>query len=65
MAAPNAEPIGSDTASRAQHHGDFDDDQATVRATLARILGQPSAAANGFQFHRSLSSFRDRRKQLV
>jgi len=65
VAAPNAQPVGSEAASRAQHHGDFDDDQATVRATLARILGRPSTADAGLRFHRSVSSLRDRRRQLV
>lgn len=38
---PNTEPVGSVKASASAHHGDFDDDEATVRATLARVLGQP------------------------
>jgi len=37
--APNDATPGSPTASGARHHGDFDDDPATVRATLACILG--------------------------
>lgn len=41
--APNLEDIGSPRASRAQHHGDFDNDQATLRATLAHILGSDKA----------------------
>ena len=61
--APNPDAPGSDTASRATHHGDFDDDRPTVRATLARIVGrrtQPDA----FRFHRSGRALRDRRMQL-
>ena len=42
--APNNAPGNSSTASRAMHHGDFDDDTATVKATMARILGKAKAA---------------------
>lgn len=41
--APNLEAVGSPRASRAQHHGDFDNDPATLRATLAHILGSDKA----------------------
>jgi len=37
--SPNNLPTGEAFASTARHHGDFDDDQATVQSTLARILG--------------------------
>jgi hypothetical protein len=37
---PNNEPNGSSKASNARHHGDFDNDDATLRALLARLLGQ-------------------------
>ena len=37
--APNDAPEGSAVASRAKHHGDFDDDKPTLAATLARVLG--------------------------
>jgi hypothetical protein len=42
--APNNEPLGSDGASRSTSHGGFDDDEATLRATIARITGAPSAS---------------------
>ncbi|HTS23668.1 MAG TPA: C1 family peptidase [Casimicrobiaceae bacterium] len=42
--APNREGEGSPSASRAKHHGDFDDDKTTVLATLARVLGRRSAS---------------------
>ncbi|CAN5459872.1 C1 family peptidase [soil metagenome] len=42
--APNNAPDTSSIASRATHHGDFDDDKATVQASMARILGKPTAA---------------------
>jgi hypothetical protein len=37
---------GDRDSSEAKHHPDFDDDRATVLATLARILGNASAAAD-------------------
>ena len=37
----NVKPRKSSSASR--HHGDFDDDEKTVTATLARILGSGPA----------------------
>jgi hypothetical protein len=58
--APNDEVVGSDKASKAQHHGDFDDDGATVKGTLARVLNAASNKAT-VQFHRSASSLRERR----
>lgn len=62
--APNTRPIGSKLASTAQHHGDFDDDLATVRATLARILEQTQTKAD-FDFHRSASTMRAARIHLM
>jgi hypothetical protein len=60
--APNDEAVGSSTASKAQHHGDFDDDGPTVRGTLARILNKASLTTTAaLKFHRSASSLRDRR----
>lgn len=58
--APNTQPVGSADASRARHHGDFDDDEATVRATLARILDAPRTGA-GLTFRRSAGGLRNRR----
>jgi hypothetical protein len=43
--APNNDPDGSTTASKARHHGDFDDDEATVRSTFARILSAVAGKA--------------------
>lgn len=42
--SPNNEPETSLRASAARHHGDFDDDPATVRSTFARLV-QPGVAA--------------------
>ncbi|MDB5318771.1 MAG: peptidase [Phycisphaerales bacterium] len=38
--SPNNEPVGSVDASRSTSHGGFDDDEATLKATFARIAGQ-------------------------
>ncbi|MGE3165902.1 MAG: C1 family peptidase [Planctomycetota bacterium] len=63
--APNTAPVGTPEASQAQHHGDFDDDEPTVKAALARILGSSSAGANvEFAFEPSASSLCDRRREL-
>ena len=68
--APNADPAGSITASTAAHHGDFDDDPATVKSTLARMLGAAAQgpakgrADPGIEFHRSASRLRERRAVL-
>ena len=59
--APNNEKPGSLDASAATHHGDFDDDDATVRATLARILGTASLDGK-LSFARSASASRDLRQ---
>lgn len=45
--APNDVPAGSPIASGARHHGDFDDDIATVTATFSRITGAMPAPAKG------------------
>jgi len=59
--SPNDQRVGSTKASKARHHGDFDDDEATVKATLARILEVGSVASVDFKFHRSASSLRSKR----
>ncbi len=53
----------SPNASHARHHGDFDDDQATVLATLARILDAGSVDA-AIEFASSASALSDRRRAL-
>jgi hypothetical protein len=62
--SPNAMPTGEQGASRATAHGAFDDDAATLKATLARILDQAGVAA-GFERHRSESANRDVRRALT
>jgi Papain family cysteine protease len=61
---------GAQPRSRAQHHGDFDDDSATVQSTFGRILagggkGKVSTAKMpAIRFGRSASTLRDLRLQL-
>jgi hypothetical protein len=62
--APNDAASGNAGASRARHHGDFDDDATTLKATLARIVGS-AAAPKEVTIHRSASWQRARRGQLV
>jgi hypothetical protein len=64
VVSPNTEKVGSEGASRSMHHGDFDDDDATVRATFARILPKTKQRAGSIRFVRSASSLRESRKQL-
>lgn len=69
--APNNEAEGLVGSSGARHHGDFDDDPQTVKATLAYMLNgsagrtavAPAASAK-LQFQRSGSSMRSRREML-
>ncbi|MES2742616.1 MAG: C1 family peptidase [Pseudomonadota bacterium] len=37
--SPNTEPVGGAGAAQAAHHGSFDEDDATLKATIARITG--------------------------
>jgi len=62
--SPNAVPEGRTGAARATTHGGFDDDGATLRATLARILGE-SAGKVEFAHHRSESAQRGRRHAIM
>lgn len=62
--APNDRPAGAPDASRAARHGDFDDDAATVRATLARILGAGPGEGE-VVFDRTAAGRRDRRAELA
>jgi len=69
--SPNSNPEGSITASRSAHHNDFDDDSATLKATLARITGAPPVPAGApvtasmqFDFHSSSSSLRGKREAI-
>jgi len=66
ITAPNNEPQGSPMASSARHHGDFDNDQHTVLATLARIVGSATAAEKPvtLKFSQTKGGMRARRKEL-
>ena len=59
--APNTEDTGSPDASGASHHGDFDDDPATVKATLARVLDRKTGGAAEFSFRRTAAGLRQHR----
>jgi hypothetical protein len=51
-------------ASESKQHGAFDDDQATVKSALARILNIDSHQVE-LNFRRSASSLRSRREHLL
>jgi hypothetical protein len=61
--APNNAPVNSRWASAARCHGDFDDDEATIRSTLVRIL-QSWERVPDFEFKRSEDSLQQKRVQL-
>jgi hypothetical protein len=62
--SPNTLTEGASTdAAHARHHGDFDDDKATVLSTLMRITGA-SAAGAAIEFSTSTSALGDRRRQV-
>lgn len=60
---PNNESGTPTHYSTARQHGDFDDDEATLKATLARILGSKKIEAQ-FAFNRSAPSLRNWRDKL-
>jgi hypothetical protein len=61
--APNTEAKGSVSRSTCSSHGGFDDDEATVNATLGRIL-QNNEQVSGFTFKRSAASLKEQREVL-
>lgn len=61
--SPNMEQEDSYKHSTACHHGDFDDDKPTFKATLARILGISGIDVE-LIFKRSASSLYEERQQL-
>ena len=66
--SPNNVSAGDLFASASRHHGDFDDDDATVKGTLARILGQkktPSGDASKLDFRPTQSGMRACREKLT
>lgn len=62
--APNSAKPGDVSGSGATQHGAFDDDEATVQGTLARILGS-SVSGTKFSFARSAQSTREKRVELL
>ncbi len=64
--SPNANLPGSLDEATSGHHGDFDDDLATRRSTLARIVGGAAAAAvpQAFDFSRSAHAKSKIRRQM-
>jgi hypothetical protein len=68
--SPNDVPSGAINASRSTEHGGFDDDTATVQATLARVLAASAppkvapAESMEFAFQRSSGSLRSRREAI-
>jgi hypothetical protein len=61
VVSPNNKPVNSVDAATALHHGDFDDDTATVRATLRRIIGDVLPTMAAIKFQRSAASLRESR----
>jgi hypothetical protein len=62
--SPNTQPVGGQDSARATAHGAFDDDPATLKATLARILGA-TGVTQSFSHHRSEQSNRAVRQALL
>lgn len=61
--SPNLAPVGSINRSTATAHGSFDDDEATVMATLSRILDSEELETE-LVFNESASHLKDRRSGL-
>lgn len=60
--APNTAPDDSPDGSKARHHGDFDDDSATVQSTLSRILGRREGVSPvAFDFRRTAAGLKEYR----
>ncbi|TKR33542.1 peptidase C1 [Luteimonas gilva] len=57
-------PAPPPDSANATAHGGFDDDRATLEATIARILGRRSTSETGFDMHRSEAGLDDRRSVL-
>jgi len=62
LRSPNQ--FGEPFASKAMHHGDFDDDRPTVRSLLATMTSVSEGAGASFAFSRSTASRSARRKLL-
>ena len=64
QAPVQGEPTHAANGSAATTHGGFDEDPATLQATLARILGQPGQAQGRMRLHRSEAGLEDCRYRL-
>jgi hypothetical protein len=60
---PSPTSAPSPDSASATSHGAFDDDRATLEATVARILGRRGVPAQ-FEIHRSEAGLDDRRRRL-
>jgi hypothetical protein len=64
--SPNGLIEGNVNAAHARRHGDFDDDKATVLATLRRIVGTSDLPSQSdVEFAPSATAMRDRRNRLA
>jgi hypothetical protein len=63
--SPNQKPSGDPGASGSTSHGGFDDDAATLSATLVRILNRQLEPGVQFAHHRSQAAMREQRSALV
>jgi hypothetical protein len=63
--SPNTNKEGRQQGSRSISHGGFDDDSATLKATLARILGRAEIDADFSKGSRSMMSNRSTRAALT
>lgn len=61
--APNSEPTGSADASNATCHGDFDDDEATVKGLLTTIIGSRKSTGT-VSFERTTAGKAASRREL-
>lgn len=59
--SPNNEPDGSVSASKSEHHGDFDDDHLTVSSTFARIAIKSQADVPSLNFTLSANTLMRKR----
>lgn len=64
QAPVQGEPANAANGSAATTHGGFDDDPATLQATLARILGQVGPVQSPMRIHRTEAGLEDCRHRL-
>lgn len=62
--SPNTIAPGNKRAARALHHGDFDDDETTLQATLARMRDAGSSLSS-FKFQPSAAAATSFRRRLM